>query len=178
MMYAETLYHIFNRGNQQQQIFFTDHNCIYFLKKIKKTFYGDIDLIAFCLMPNHFHLMVSTGVNFNYDSFSKRLAVMLRSYTRGLQRQENFVGSLFQQNTKKKELKQFQDAFNCFQYIHQNPVRAKLVQRPEEWLYSSFNEYLNSTPKYCNIDLGRKILDLPSNQAMFYKQSMSIVDLP
>jgi hypothetical protein len=122
-------------------------------------------------MPNHFHLMARTSNHFNPNSFSQRLGIMLRSYTRGLQIQQGFVGSLFQQNTKMKALLSHQDAFNCFQYIHQNPVEAKLVVRPEQWEYSSFNEYLFSMPDFCNVKLGRELLDLPSNRKAFYRQS-------
>lgn len=176
MMYPDTLYHMFNRGNQRQTIFLQERNYPYFLEKVRKTFVDDTDLIAYCLMPNHFHFMLSTSHQFRYDLFSRRLAVMLRSYTRGIQLQEKFVGSLFQQNTKKKELPQWHDAFSCFHYIHQNPIRAMLVERPEQWPYSSFNEYLFSAPDFCNINLGRKLLDLPSKGQSFYSQYLQIID--
>jgi REP element-mobilizing transposase RayT len=173
MMHPDTFYHIFNRGNQRQLLFLREHNYPYFMGKISNTFINDIHLIAFCLMPNHFHLMAYTSLDFNYQQFSRRLGVMLRSYTRGLQNQEHFVGSLFQQNTRRKELKNPQDVYNCFQYIHQNPVNANLATKLEQWKYSSFNEYLNSTPKLCNVDLGRQLLDLPAKKHLFYQQSIA-----
>lgn len=169
---------MFNRGNQRQTIFLQERNYFYFLEKVRKTFVEGANLLAYCLMPNHFHFLLSTDHNFRSDPFSKRLAIMLRSYTRGIQMQEKFVGSLFQQNTKKKELPQQQDAFNCFQYIHQNPIKASLVERLEEWPFSSFNEYLLSAPDICSVDLGRKLLDLPSRRKAFYRQSASFVEHP
>jgi putative transposase len=178
MMYPNTFYHIYNRGNQRQRIYLQDRNYTYFLEKVRRVFINeisDIDLIAFCLMPNHFHLMAYTSDGFKFDSFSRRLAIMLRSYTRGVQVQQHFVGSLFQQNTRKKVLQFQQDAFNCFQYIHQNPVKADLVTNLEHWEYSSFNEYLFSAPNFCNVKLGRELLSLPSNRRQFYSQSKRII---
>jgi len=52
------LYHIYNQGNNQRQIFFNRDNYIYFLKKIKTYITPYADILAWCLMPNHFHLMV------------------------------------------------------------------------------------------------------------------------
>jgi len=52
------LYHIFNQGNNREKIFFSRDNYIFFLEKIKKYIIPHADIIAWCLMPNHFHLMV------------------------------------------------------------------------------------------------------------------------
>ena len=52
------MYHIFNRGNNSQQIFFNRDNYLFFLKKIKLYIQPYADVLAWCLMPNHFHMMV------------------------------------------------------------------------------------------------------------------------
>ena len=52
------LYHIYNQGNNRQQLFFSRENYLFFLKKIKKHILPHADILAWCLMPNHFHLMV------------------------------------------------------------------------------------------------------------------------
>tara|TARA_R110002073_G_scaffold174557_6_gene331782 strand:+ start:14280 stop:14606 length:327 start_codon:yes stop_codon:yes gene_type:complete len=52
------LYHIYNQGNNQRDVFFNTENHLFFLKKIKKFILPYADIIAWCLMPNHFHLMV------------------------------------------------------------------------------------------------------------------------
>ncbi len=52
------LYHIYNQGNNRQRIFFTTENYLFFLKKIKLHVLPYADILAWCLMPNHFHLMV------------------------------------------------------------------------------------------------------------------------
>ena len=59
-MYFEEsgLYHVFNRGNNSERVFFSDKNYLYFLEKLKYYVYPYADIIAYCLMPNHFHLMI------------------------------------------------------------------------------------------------------------------------
>ncbi len=119
--------------------------------------------------------MVLTPPGFDYQRFSTKLGNLLSSYTRAIQIQENFVGSLFQQNTKKKELPHPFDATSCLHYIHQNPVRANLVSEAVQWKHSSFNEYLTSTPQFCNISLGRELLDLPTSPGDFLKYSADMM---
>ncbi|PZF73974.1 hypothetical protein DN068_06450 [Taibaiella soli] len=52
------LYHVYNRGNNKRQIFFKDENYIFFLKKIKESIAPNSDILCWCLMPNHFHLLL------------------------------------------------------------------------------------------------------------------------
>jgi putative transposase len=80
-------------------------------------------------MPNHFHFLVSTKSDFNSVKFSNAFRTLLSSYTRAIQKQENMTGSLFQQNTKAKELTDNKYASSCFHYIHQNPFRSQLVDK-------------------------------------------------
>ena len=55
---TEHLYHIYNQGNNKQKIFFSRENYLYFLQKINKHIRPHVDVLAWCLMPNHFHLLV------------------------------------------------------------------------------------------------------------------------
>src|SRR5687768_6127634 len=105
------VYHIYNRGNNSQKIFITEENYLFFLRKVRKELLPFCEILAYCLMPNHFHLMVQVRRSENTEKEDKRkptlnnaLAILLRSYTRALQIQEGFSGSLFQQKTKAKSL--------------------------------------------------------------------------
>ena len=55
---SDHIYHIFNRGNNSQKIFFSDENYHFFLQKLKRQILPFADVLAWCLMPNHFHLMI------------------------------------------------------------------------------------------------------------------------
>jgi len=194
------LYHIFNQGNNRQKIFFKKGNYLFFIKKLKTYILPFADIIAWCLMPNHFHLMVYVklietvetdlvtqpgGVtdlvtqpgddshpmttcygitSHRMTTFNQSIAIMLRSYTRAINKQENISGSLFRSKTKAQCLTKsegvtpsfFNSAYGskinvpipekeypqaCFNYIHNNPVKANLVVHPEDWEFSSYRDY-------------------------------------
>ena len=146
------LYHLYNRGNNRQKIFFNRDNYIFFLKKIRTHLFPHCNLFAYCLMPNHFHLLIqanekSLELDKNDKSiFSGGLRTLLSSYTRAINIQEKRTGSLFTQNTHVKSLDSNDDyGLTCFNYIHQNPVRAGIVQYDYENLYSSARNYANLT---------------------------------
>lgn len=162
------LYHIYNQGNNQRKIFFKQENYIFFLKKIKIHLSPYVDVIAWCLMPNHFHLMVlvkddlSEGFilseTLTTKTINDSIGVMLRSYTRAINKQENFSGSLFRKETKAECVNspsfKFSQGFTlsetltekqypqvCFDYIHQNPVKAGIVKKAEDYEFSSAKDY-------------------------------------
>lgn len=104
------------------------------------------------------------------------MSTLLSSYTPTVQKQEHFTGSLFQQNTKYKEVLDDSYAHICFHYIHQNPLKSKLVSRIEDWPHHSFNEYMGAGKSICNIDLAREILAIPVHPDVFYKESYYVIN--
>ncbi|MDD2305599.1 MAG: hypothetical protein PHP53_12940 [Prolixibacteraceae bacterium] len=205
MNFAEgNIYHVYNRGNNSQTVFFDHENYMFFLEKIRTHILPHADILAWCLMPNHFHLMISVKqVEFEISepmnlsapdpmtlsqisvscveteiseqvtrshlltktrSLNDSISILLRSYTRAIQKQERITGSLFQNRTKALCLTEPQTVspayFNthfgmmgnldlpetnylnvCFDYIHQNPVSGKVVANPEDWEFSSYRDY-------------------------------------
>lgn len=151
------IFHIYNRGNNQQPIFFSHENYLFFLRKIRAHLLPTCDLLAYCLMPNHFHLLIKTDSRtiaevaknnrgIALTAFGIGMRILLSSYTQAIQKQEHFTGSLFQQKTKAKQVSSdwsWQDyTLLCFRYILQNPVRANLVQHPIDWPYSNCKDLL------------------------------------
>lgn len=138
------IYHIYNRGNNKEVIFFDDENYLFFLQKIKKELSPYCKVLAYCLMPNHFHLMVYTtqkGCSFldeetrpttssgqtstKMQVLTRKIGTLLSSYTRAINKKYNRTGSLFQQKTKAKCLLDKDEHYPrvCFHYIHQNPLK-------------------------------------------------------
>ncbi|XOV91206.1 MAG: transposase [Bacteroidota bacterium] len=136
-------------------------------------------------MKNHFHFMVHTKEDFDTNNFGNGLRVMLRSYARAINIQEGRTGSLFQQHTKIKSLEgegtrsEGNYPLTCFHYIHQNPLKARLVRKMDDYEMSSFNDYLRpSRESICNRELARTLLDLPPSIEEFRKGSYRMVEFP
>ena len=166
------VYHVYNRGNNKKRIFYSRKNYEYFLSKVSKYILPNCDILGYTLMPNHFHFLIhANGITETplkkgmiiSNPLSEGLRLMLSSYAKAINKQEGKTGNLFQQNTKFKcvSLKHTDYSYVCFNYIHQNPLRAGLVTKLENWPYSSFNEYLTPVKlKYCNKELAAELLDL------------------
>ncbi len=170
------LFHVYNQGNNRQSIFYSRENYLFFLEKTRKYIVPHADIIAWCLMPNHFHFLLfvhddkvsidsTQGHWMRSRALNESIAILLRSYARAVNNQKELSGSLFRQKTKAENMtkpKAITPSFYntdagtqihvshpdkeypqlCFDYIHQNPVRAHLVRSPEEWEFSSALDYL------------------------------------
>ena len=152
-------YHIYNRGNNKQRIFFNDANYLFFIKKIRDQLLPVSKIISYCLMPNHFHLIIMATENSVKEratfggkpmqEFAYRVGILLSSYTQAINKQNKTTGSLFQQKTKSKALWELagdvKESYlqNCFFYLARNPLKAHLVTNLNEWPYSSYPDYIN-----------------------------------
>ncbi|MBD2162931.1 transposase [Calothrix membranacea FACHB-236] len=131
-------YHVYNRGNNRQTIFFERENYIYFLRLVKEHLITNVvDIIAYCLMPNHYHFLVYL----KDETLSDAMKSLSLSYTKAINKRFNRSGVLFQGRFQCIEVLQTDYLVNLARYIHLNPVKAGLVQTPEEWEFSSYLEY-------------------------------------
>jgi putative transposase len=131
-------YHVYNRGNNRQNIFFERDNHLYFLRLIRQTLITeDVDVVAYCLMPNHYHLLVYL----RSKHLSQAMKSLSLSYTKAINKRFNRVGGLFQGRFQKIQVTDTEYLVHLIRYIHLNPVKANLVAQPEEWEFSSYLEY-------------------------------------
>lgn len=190
--YPGHTYHIYNQGNNREPLFFEEKNYDFFVKKMRKRLLPHCDILAWCLMPNHFHWMVKIHDDYIREDplqgklrivnpLNRTVGTLQSSYTRGINNLYGRSGSLFRSRSKakilsKKETIRENYALTCFFYIHQNPLRAGLVKKMEEWPYSSFSDYCGLRKgNLCNIKLAKELLDLPDSQEKFYELSYQTI---
>jgi putative transposase len=98
------------------------------------------------------------------------IGILLSSYSQAINKQNETSGSLFQQKTKAKYLEHIDHARTVLNYIHQNPVRAGLVQKMEDWPFSSFRDYAGlRNGSLANQQLAFQLLQL--KRESFYSES-------
>lgn len=187
-------YHVFNRGNNSGRIFFSERNYLFFLQKIKTQLSPICDILCWCLMPNHFHLVIyatekTCSERLSYggkpmQEFPFQLGILLSSYSQAINKQNKNTGSLFQQKTKAKCLTDVVAKSQygnrgcltaCTHYVHQKPWKAGLVHKIEDWRYCSFRNYAGmETLLPCN---DRLLLLLTGLDGLnFYEESYRVLD--
>jgi putative transposase len=181
------LYHIYNQGNNREQLFYNRDNYLHFIHKVRNIIKPHCKIMAWCLMPNHFHFLIGTTPasvkkarigSLEMTQLGKAFRTMESSYAQAINKQLNRSGSLFRQKTQAKCLTEeafdfdnptqilAPDFFNlypivCFNYIHQNPVKARLVTKMENWEFSSFQDYISvRNGTLCDYDLCRRWVGL------------------
>jgi REP element-mobilizing transposase RayT len=133
-------YHIYNRGCNKENIFFNPENYIYLLRKIQNTRhkYG-ATLLAYCLMPNHYHFLARQE---SERPLSDWIQTLFNGYTQAINKQQGRSGTLFQGRAKHILVDNDAYLIHLARYIHYNPVEARLVHLPEKWAYSNYAEWI------------------------------------
>jgi REP element-mobilizing transposase RayT len=117
---AGEYYHVYNRGNARQPIFFEPENYRFFLTRLRKYFTADTaDVVAYCLMPNHYHLMV----HLRQDDLSTLMHPLGMGYAKAVNARYQRVGHLFQGPFQAKHIETTAQLAHLSRYIHLNPVR-------------------------------------------------------
>ncbi|PSR12780.1 transposase [filamentous cyanobacterium CCP3] len=132
-------YHLYNRGNNHQNIFFERENYLFFLRQFRHHVAVETaDVLAYCLMPNHYHFLLYL----RGDGLSEKMGRLSLSYTKAINKRLQRSGVLFQGPFQSIHVDAEAYLLNLSRYIHLNPVKAGLVQRPEDWDFSSYQEYV------------------------------------
>jgi REP element-mobilizing transposase RayT len=158
-------YHFYNRGNNRQAVFFERGNYAYFLKGMEKYLQGNVDILAYCLMPTHYHILVrvkpQTSEVFEQQAqtsevfktsevssqdvsakVSRAMQKLLISYTKAINKRFDRVGALFQGQFQGKSVKNYKHLLALCAYIHGNPVKDGLANSPELWDFSNYADWL------------------------------------
>ncbi|GAB4459709.1 MAG: hypothetical protein Kow0070_15040 [Anaerolineales bacterium] len=149
----EQYYHLYNRGVNRQAVFFEAENYLFFLRGVRKYLLPLVSVIAYCLMPTHYHLLVrvkqqkaeTSEVSKTSEvsrAVSRAMQRFLISYTKAINKRFDRVGALFQGAFQAKPVASYAHLLNLCAYIHANPVKDGLVERPQDWMYSNYLEWL------------------------------------
>jgi REP element-mobilizing transposase RayT len=164
-------YHIFNRGNNGENLFYKNDNYIFFLRKLDEYLSDYIELYAYCLLPNHFHLLVrikefetdtKNALHFQNakrfevnqlrtigkpeDEISTAFLRFFTSYAKAINKQENRHGSLFENPFKRKVIENTNYLANLVFYIHSNPQMHGICNDFRQYAWSSYDRILLGKP--------------------------------
>jgi putative transposase len=160
-------YHIFNQGNARVKVFYNKENYTYFLKKLDIYLSDFTEIYSYCLMPNHFHILIrikSTNeilgnaykidelkrflnrhekdVNLPELLISEIFRRFFMSYAKAINKQQNRTGSLFRKNFKRIKVTDLKYLKTVVVYIHRNPKRHGFDIDFRDYPWSSYNKIL------------------------------------
>lgn len=198
---SEYAYHIFNHSNGSDLLFREEQNYLFFLGKYRKYIFPVVDTYAYCLMPNHFHVLVnikkedeivcvlkgksamekynSLELTWEKENFisrfiSKQFSNLFSSYTQAFNKMHDRKGSLFIKNFKRKKIEDESYFTRLINYIHLNPVTHGFVSKPEDWKYSSYNTILSDKSTLIKREAVIKMFDDVENFKYCHLEPMEI----
>ena len=132
-------YHVMMRGNNRENIFVTDKQKSFFLDSLKKQEEDQlIDIVAYCLMDNHVHIVIKADPL----NLAKAIKSTNIKYAMNFNGKWNRIGHVFQDRYKSEAIIDDKYLLQVIRYIHNNPVKAKMVKTLEDYNWSSYNEYV------------------------------------
>jgi REP element-mobilizing transposase RayT len=158
-------YHLYNRGVNRERVFFEPENYLFFLRRLREQLSPILEVVAYCLMPTHYHLLVQVKAlqTSQTSEVSKTSEVCLKvcsevcsarvsgammrlavSYTKAVNKRYERVGPLFQGSFQARHVDRNEYLVYLSRYIHLNPQAAGYVEHAEEWQYSSYRDYLGA----------------------------------
>ncbi len=133
-------YHIYNRGRNGEAIVFEERNYLFLLQQVKqRTTLMRITVIAYCLMPNHYHFLFRQEGDTSISVLMQRI---FNSYTKAINTAYRRSGPLFDGPFKALPVTEETYLLHLCRYIHRNPLEAGLVTHPSQWPYSNYLEWV------------------------------------
>ncbi|SFO18790.1 REP element-mobilizing transposase RayT [Algoriphagus ornithinivorans] len=138
-------YHVWSHAVGDENIFRLKENYKFFLSKYDLYIYPVAKTYAYCLMPNHFHLMIQIRDSIDVNP-SRAFSNLLNSYSQAYNKMFDRKGGLFTHNIKRKEIASDDYFTRCITYIHQNPTKHGFIKNFRKWEFSSWTAIYSTRP--------------------------------
>ncbi len=148
--YPGAVYHVMNRGLNQNIVFLNKKDYELFLSTLDEGCrLFNVIVYAYCLMPNHYHLLIRTPSG-NLSRFMRHLNGV---YTQRFNREHGRDGPLYRGRFKGILVQEDEYLLEVVRYIHNNPVKAKIVERLSQFRWSSHKAYIGRKKTFSNLDI-------------------------
>ena len=138
--YAASFFHVMVQGHNKEYIFKKDKIKKKYLKLMKEN-EKEIEILAYCIMGNHVHMLIHTSKIDDMSKFMHKVNSEYAMYYNYIEKGR--VGSVYRDRYKSEPIYDERYFFKCINYIHENPVKANIVPKCENYEYSSYNDYIN-----------------------------------
>lgn len=138
-------YHIYNRGNNREVLFFENDNYLYFLNLVNKYLLPIAEIYSYCLLKNHFHILLKIRDDSDVpeERLHLRFSNLFNAYAKAINKKYGRDGSLFKERYKRKRITDEDYLVNTIIYIHLNPVRHGFCDQYENYMFSSYRSIIS-----------------------------------
>lgn len=135
------------QGINKEYIFKDERYINRYIQLMKRNLEGkDLEIIAFCIMNNHAHLLMKVENIKELSEYMRKVNGTYAKYYNYMEKER--VGYVFRDRYKSEPIMEKGQLIQCVKYIHQNPVKANMVKDAREYKYSSYNQYRNKIERY------------------------------
>ncbi|MFY0673847.1 MAG: transposase [Bacteroidia bacterium] len=159
-------YHVYNRAVGIEKLFFSDENRRYFLLKLGEYLLPFSELHAYCLLDNHFHLLIRVNENVEDKKLTNAFRSWFISYTKALNKQKGRNGGLFTRPFKRKHINKESYYSAVIRYIHHNPRKHGIMYDFTNYQWSSYQAIISTKPTKLSRDF---VLNWFENRDEFVK---------
>ena len=151
-------YHLYNRGNNGENVFVEERNYRYFMRLYAKHVEPVCDTFAFCLLRNHFHLLIrvkeknTAGQLLTSEKVKQQFSNFFNAYTKAINKAYQRTGSLFEKRYERIEVTSDRYFLALVRYIHRNPQMHRFVNDFREYPYSSYRAFFSAQPSLLKRD--------------------------
>jgi REP element-mobilizing transposase RayT len=142
----DSYYHIYNCGNNKEDLFIDDDNYAYFLKLMKKYLLTTCDILSYCLLKNHFHLLIKAKPNMESKIISQSFSNLFNAYSKAINKKYELNGSLFRDRFSRIRIGNEDYLKSLIVYVHTNPVHHGFTNNYESYKHSSYKAMISSGP--------------------------------
>jgi putative transposase len=157
-------HHVTQRGNYRQQVFCEDADYALYMHLLQDlSSHYRVAILAYCLMPNHVHLIATPPDDTSLPAFLRQLQ---GEYSRIMHKRSNRTGHLWQSRYFSEPLIEEVHLWNAVLYVERNPSRAKLTEDAAAWMWSSARSHLGPAPAadWLDVSLFRERFTIPQWQ--------------
>ena len=168
-------YHIYNRGSGRQSIFRETENYLFLLRRVKQYAQSfNVTVIAYCLLPNHYHFLLRQDGQQPAGMFPQRL---FNSYTKAFNKRYGRTGTLFEGRYKAIHVDKDGYLLHLCRYVHANPVKHGLTPNLERWPYSNYLEWIGARKgTLVDREFSRELFPEPEDYGRFVQEYASGFD--
>jgi len=160
----DCFYHIYNRGNNKENLFIEEENYFHFLKLFQIHLLDIAEIYSYCLLKNHFHLVLKIKTieelqekKTSKNKLSQPFSNLFNAYTKAINKRHHREGSLFKERFKRERKTTTEYLKNVIVYTHLNPVKHNFQNTYSDYIHSSFQSILSEKP---TLLMRKEVIDL------------------